>query len=57
MGDNYGVKISCGRWPAEPLAKGNCDSVSERGEEAGWQNLDWMDKNCVERHGVPDELA
>ncbi len=32
-------------------------SVSERGEEAGRQNLDWMDKNCVERHGVPDELA
>ena len=32
-------------------------SVSERGEEAGWQNLDWMDKNCVERHRVADELA
>jgi len=32
-------------------------SVSERGEEAGEQNLDWMDKNCVERHRVRDELA
>ena len=31
--------------------------MSERREEAGRQNLDWMDKNCVERHGVPDELA
>jgi len=31
--------------------------VSERGEEAGWQNLDSMNKNRVERHGMPDELA
>ena len=31
--------------------------MSECGEEAGEQNLDWMDKNCVERQGVPDELA
>jgi len=31
--------------------------VNNRGEEAGEQNLDWMNKNCVERHGVPDELA
>jgi hypothetical protein len=27
------------------------------GEEAGEQNLDWMNKNCVGRHKVPDELA
>ncbi len=27
------------------------------GEEAGGQNLDWMNKNCVERHRVRDELA
>ncbi len=32
-------------------------SVSERGEEAGEQNLDWMNKNCVRRRGAPDELA
>jgi len=32
-------------------------SVSERGEEAEEQNLDWMDKNCVKRRGVRDELA
>ena len=32
-------------------------SVSERGEEAGEQNLDSMNKNRVERHGMPDELA
>jgi hypothetical protein len=31
--------------------------VNNRGEEAGEQNLDWMDKNCVERHRVRDELA
>jgi hypothetical protein len=31
--------------------------VNRRGEEAGEQNLDWMNKNCVERHKVPDELA
>lgn len=28
-----------------------------RGEEAGAQNLDLMNKNCVERHGMPGELA
>ncbi len=32
-------------------------SVSERGEEAGVQNLDSMNKNRVERHGMPDKLA
>jgi hypothetical protein len=32
-------------------------SVSKRGEEAGGQNLDSMNKNRVERHGMPDELA
>jgi hypothetical protein len=32
-------------------------SVSERGEEAGEQNLDLMDKNHVKRHGAPGELA
>ena len=32
-------------------------SVSERGEEAGEQNLDLMDKNRVERHGAPGKLA
>ena len=32
-------------------------SVSERGEEAGGQNLDLMNKNRVERHGAPGELA
>ena len=32
-------------------------SASKRGEEAGEQNLDWMDKNCVKRRGVRDELA
>jgi len=32
-------------------------SVSECGEEAGEQNLDWMDKNCVKRRGVRDKLA
>ena len=32
-------------------------SVSERGEEAGEQILDLMDKNRVERHGAPGELA
>jgi hypothetical protein len=31
--------------------------VNLGGEEAGAQNLDWMDKNCVERHRVRDELA
>ncbi len=32
-------------------------SVSERGEEAGAQNLDSMNKNRVERHEMPDKLA
>ena len=32
-------------------------SVSERGEEAGEQNLDLMDKNRVKRHRAPGELA
>ena len=32
-------------------------SVSERGKEAGAQNLDSMNKNRVERHGMPDKLA
>jgi len=32
-------------------------SVSERGEEAGGQNLDLMNKNRVRRHGAPGELA
>jgi hypothetical protein len=31
--------------------------VNRRGKEAGEQNLDWMDKNCVKRRGVRDELA
>jgi hypothetical protein len=31
--------------------------MSERGEEAGVQNLDSMNKNHVERHGMTDELA
>ena len=57
MGDNLGVKVSCGRCPDEPLAEGNCEGVNFRGEEAGEQNLDWMNKNCVERHRVLDKLA
>ena len=32
-------------------------SASERGKEAGEQNLDLMNKNCVKRHGMPDKLA
>ena len=32
-------------------------SVSERGEEAGEQILDLMDKNRVKRHGARGELA
>lgn len=32
-------------------------SASERGKEAGGQNLDSMNKNRVERHGMPDKLA
>ena len=32
-------------------------SASERGKEAGEQNLDLMNKNCVKRHGTPDKLA
>ena len=51
------MKVSCGRRPDEPLAEGNCVSASERGEEAGAQNLDSMNKNRVERHGMPDKLA
>ena len=31
--------------------------MSERGEEAGGQNLDLMNKNRVKRHGAPGELA
>ncbi len=31
--------------------------MSERGEEAGEQSLDSMDKNCVRRRGAPGELA
>ena len=51
------MKVSCGRRPNEPLAEGNCASASERGEEAGGQNLDSMNKNHVERHEMPDKLA
>ena len=57
MGDNLGVKVSCGRWPDEPLAEGNCEGANLGGEEAGEQNLDWMNKNCVARPRVRDELA
>ena len=32
-------------------------SGSERGEEAGEQSLDSMNKNYVKRHGMPDKLA
>jgi len=32
-------------------------SASERGEEAGEQILDLMDKNCVRRRGALGELA
>jgi hypothetical protein len=45
MGDNSGAKVSCGRCPDEPLAEGNCEGVNLGGEEAGEQNLDWMNKN------------
>ena len=31
--------------------------MSERGEEAGEQSLDSMDKNCVRRRRAPGELA
>ena len=31
--------------------------MSERGEEAGEQSLDLMDKNCVRRRGAMGELA
>ncbi len=51
------MRISRGCWPDEPLAEGNCVSVSERGEEAGEQNLDLMDKNRVKRHGALGKLA
>jgi hypothetical protein len=57
MGDSNKVKDLCRRCPDEPLAEGNCMSASECGEEAGEQNLDWMDKNCVKRRGVRDDLA
>lgn len=57
MGDNLEVKVLCGRWSDEPLAKGNCVSVSERGKEARRQTLDSMDKNCVTRHRTVGELA
>jgi hypothetical protein len=42
------VKDRCGRWSDEPRAEGNCVSVSERGEEAGEQTLDLMNKNHIE---------
>ena len=32
-------------------------SASERGEEAGEQNLDLTDKNCVRRRGARGKLA
>ena len=51
------MKDSCGRWSDEPLAEGNCASVSERGEEAGEQDLDLTDRNCVRRRGARGELA
>ena len=51
------MRVSCGRWSDEPLAEGNCVSESERGEEAGEQNLDLMNKNRVRRHGAPGKLA
>jgi hypothetical protein len=57
MGDNLEVKVLCGRWSDEPLAKGNCASVSKRGEEARRQTLDSMDKNCVRRHRKRGKLA
>ncbi len=31
--------------------------MNQCGKEAGAQNLDWMDKNCVRRRGAPGELA
>ena len=31
--------------------------ANDRGEEAGAQTLDLMDKNCVKRHGMPGKLA
>ena len=51
------MKVSCGRWSDEPLAEGNCASVSERGEEAGEQNLDLTNRNCVRRRGARGKLA
>jgi hypothetical protein len=57
MGDSLEVKVLCGRWSDEPLAKGNCASVSERGEEARGQILGSMDKNCVTRHRAAGKLA
>ena len=57
MGDNVGVEVTCGRCPDEPLAEGNWEGVNTRGEEAGEQNLGWMNKNWVTRHREPEELA
>jgi len=51
------VRVSCGRWSDEPLAEGNCASASERGKEAGEQNLDLTDRKCVRRRGARGELA
>ena len=51
------MKDSCGRRPDEPLAEGNCTSVSECGEEAGEQNPDLMNKNRVKRHRMRGKLA
>lgn len=31
--------------------------MNRRGEEAGEQNLDWKNKNCVKRHRETDKLA
>ena len=42
------MKDRCGRWSDEPRAEGNCVCVSRRGEEAGEQTLDLMNKNRVE---------
>ena len=54
MGDNLGVKVSCGGSPDEPLAEGNCEGADLGGKEAGEQNLDRMNKNYAERHRVGD---
>ena len=57
MGGNLGAKVSFGRRLDELLAEGNCASASECGEEAGEQNLDSMNENRVESHGITDKLA